>query len=427
MATLAIEGCQWGDEGKGKITDYYAAKADVIVRSQGGNNAGHSIVHGGKKYALRLLPSGIFNPKAINVLADGMVIDPWALINEITGIEEAGVTGFHLLISSRAQILMPYHIDIDHAREASLGNAKIGTTGRGIGPCYEDKAARLGIRMGDLLESDYLRQQLEHALAVKNKVLGLYGIQPYMVDDLYLRLHEAGIKLQTYIGDTSSFINKSLADHKRVLFEGAQGAMLCLDHGTYPFVTSSSPLATAIPVDCGIPLSSVETILGIVKAYSTRVGAGPFPSEIGDLSLASLIRERGHEYGTVTKRPRRVGWIDTAELRYVQSISGVKYVSLMLLDVLSCVEEIKICTKYTLDGQPIDYMPSTVEEYGRVVPVYETLPSWKEDISICHDYGELPSAARAYVKRIEELTGLEVVIVSVGPDKDQTIVRKEIF
>ena len=427
MSTLAIQGCQWGDEGKGKITDYCASKADVVVRSQGGNNAGHSIVHQGQRYALRLLPSGIFNPRVVNVLSDGVVINPWGLLEEIDGIKKAGVTSFQLLISNRAQIVMPYDVDLDHARELALGNAKIGTTGRGIGPTYEDMASRTGIRMGDLLEPHYLKERLHEVLFIKNKELEAFGAKTYEEDELYAKLLALVPLLGDYIQDTSSFLSKCLGEKKKILFEGAQGAMLDIIHGTYPYVTSSSPLSNAIPFYCGIPVNSVENTLGIVKAYTTRVGAGPFPSEILDVDKAHIIREKGHEYGTVTKRPRRIGWIDCAELRYVKSLTGVHDVALMLLDVLGDLDEIKICNGYVLDGVSIDTMPSTVEAVGRLEAKYLSLPSWKGDISSVKRYEDLPPEAKNYIATIENLTGFHIVMVSVGPDKEETIIRKEVF
>ncbi|MCI2068288.1 MAG: adenylosuccinate synthase [Bacilli bacterium] len=426
MASLAIQGMQWGDEGKGKVTDFYASKAQVVVRSQGGNNAGHTIVHHGKKFALRLIPSGIFSPEVVNILADGTVINPSAFIEELEGLEKEGIASYHLLVSSRAQVLMPYHIDLDHASELVLAKSKIGTTGRGIGPCYADKAARLNIRMGDLLEKEYLKERLDEILPLKNKELASYGLKTYTKEELLDYLMKASEKIAPLITDTSSYLNKALAEGKKVLFEGAQGAMLCLDHGTYPYVTSSSPLASGIPLECGIPNEAVKDVLGIMKAYTTRVGEGPFPSEIQS-DLAQLIRDRGHEYGTVTKRPRRIGWLDAAQLKYVKMISGVKYIALMLLDVLSCTDEIKICTGYLLDGKKIDYMPSSLAAYLRVKPVFETMPSWKEDISNIKNYADLPLNARNYISRVEELTNTQVVLISVGPDKDQTIIRKDIF
>lgn len=426
MATVAIEGMQWGDEGKGKVTDYFASRAEIVVRSQGGNNAGHSIEHAGKRYALRLLPSGILNPNVTNVLADGMVINPIALLDEIKGMKAEGIPCENFIISKRASVLLPYHVELDHVREAALGKAKIGTTGRGIGPCYEDKAQRTGLRMGDLLEPEYLRERLESALAIKNIELAAFGGKTFTVEEIMDSLKEAMDFLKPYIVDTSVFLRKALKENKKVLFEGAQGALLCTTHGTYPYVTSSSPLATAIPNNTGLPLNAVEDVVGIMKAYSTRVGEGPFPTEL-DGEVAKNIRDKGHEYGTVTKRPRRVGWLDIPQLNYVAGISGIKHVCLMLLDVLDVVDDIYICTKYLIDGKEIDYIPSTVSELAKVTPEYISLPSWKEDISHMTSYDALPEKCKAYIAKIEELTGLEICMVSVGPDKDATIIRKEMF
>ena len=315
---------------------------------------------------------------------------------------------------------------MDKTREAALGKEKIGTTLKGIGPCYEDKAARLDLRMGDLRDPVYLRDRLEHALALKNKELAAYGAKTFTVDEILEPLLEQAKKIVPHLTDTSVYLYKAYKAGKKILFEGAQGSMLCLTHGTYPYVTSSSPLATAIPLNTGLPLDAVNDIMGIMKAYTTRVGAGPFPTELLD-ETGNTIREKGHEYGTVTKRPRRVGWLDLAELGYVVRISGVKHVSLMLLDVLGGLKEIKVCTGYLMDGKPIDYMPAGVNEYENVKPVYKTLPSWQEDISGIRNYDDLPEAAKNYVSFIEKHLGVEVDLISVGPDKDATIVRKEIF
>ncbi len=426
MATVAIEGMQWGDEGKGKVTDYFASRAEIVVRSQGGNNAGHSIEHAGKRYALKLLPSGILNQNVTNVLADGMVINPIALLDEIKRMQEQGIPCKNILISKRASVLMPYHIEMDHVREAALGKAKIGTTGRGIGPCYEDKAARIGLRMGDLLEPDYLQERLESALEIKNIELKAFGGKTFTVKEVMDALKESMDYLKPYIVDTSVYLRKAIKEGKKVLFEGAQGALLCITHGTYPYVTSSSPLATAIPNNTGLPLDSVNDVVGIMKAYSTRVGEGPFPTELHN-EIGQKIRDKGHEYGTVTKRPRRVGWLDIPQLNYVAGITGIKHVCLMLLDVLDVVDEIKICTKYLIGGKEIDYIPSTVSELAKVTPVYISVPSWKEDITHMTSYDELPENCKAYISKIEELTGLEICMISVGPDKDATIIRKEMF
>ncbi len=428
MSTLAVEGMQWGDEGKGKITDYYAAQAEIVVRSQGGNNAGHTIQHHGVRYALRLLPSGILNPKVTNVLADGMVINPFSMLEEINNLKAKGVEKFNLIISSRATVLLPYHPEIDKAREAALGDNKIGTTKNGIGPAYEDKAARLSIRMGDLLDKEYLHKRLLAVVPLKNLELKAYGGKTFDPEELYTELLDVAEKLDLkhLVTDTTVFLHNALKQGKKILFEGAQGSMLCLNYGTFPYVTSSSPLATAIPNNTGLPLDSVNEIIGIMKAYTTRVGEGPFPSEIFDKD-GDTIREKGHEYGTVTKRPRRVGWLDIPQLTYVKNITGVKHVAIMLLDVLSAVKEIKIITKYFLDGKEIDYMPSTVSELARVTTESITLPSWEEDISTCRTYEELPANCRNYIETIEKLLGVEISLISVSPEADATIIRKKLF
>ena len=426
MKTLAIEGMQWGDEGKGKVTDFCASHADIVVRSQGGNNAGHSIEHHGVRYALRLLPSGILNPDTVNVIADGVVINPKAMLEELRILSEKGISSYQLLISKRATLLMPYHIEIDKAREEALGDKKFGTTKNGIGPCYEDRASRLSLRVGDLLDIESLQERVESILPLKNLELKAYGGKEFSVEEIMAMLLEVREALLPHIIDTTAYLQKALKEGKKILFEGAQGAMLCMTYGTFPFVTSSSPLATAIPNNTGLPLTAVEDVLGIMKAYTTRVGAGPFPTEI-DGPLADSIREKGHEFGTVTHRPRRVGWLDLPQLKYVIEISGIKRVALMLLDVLSAVDELKLCTGYFIDGKEIDYMPSTVAELEKVEPQFITMPSWKEDISSIRNYDELPLNCRRYLETIEEKLGVKIAMVSVGPDKEATILREELF
>ena len=426
MKTLAIEGMQWGDEGKGKVTDFCASHADIVVRSQGGNNAGHSIEHHGVRYALRLLPSGILNPDTVNVIADGVVINPKAMLEELRILSEKGISSYQLLISKRATLLMPYHIEIDKAREEALGDKKIGTTKNGIGPCYEDRASRLSLRVGDLLDIESLQDRVESILPLKNLEVKAYGGKEFSVEEIMAMLLEVREALLPHIIDTTAYLQKALKEGKKILFEGAQGAMLCMTYGTFPFVTSSSPLATAIPNNTGLPLTAVEDVLGIMKAYTTRVGAGPFPTEI-DGPLADSIREKGHEFGTVTHRPRRVGWLDLPQLKYVIEISGIKRVALMLLDVLSAVDELKLCTGYFIDGKEIDYMPSTVAELEKVEPQFITMPSWKEDISSIRNYDELPLNCRRYLETIEEKLGVKIAMVSVGPDKEATILREELF
>lgn len=422
MKTLVIIGTQWGDEGKGKITDYLAQQADVVCRFQGGNNAGHTIVIGKNKYALQLIPSGIFNPHTINVMANGMVINPQALIEEMVKINSRE---FKLYISDRAQIVMPYHIDLDGASENSLTN-KIGTTKKGIGPAYQDKSARLGIRMGDLLDPVILEERLKEVLPHKNLALKSYGLPTYDVKELLENLVGYAKQLKPFITDTSRLLNEAITKGKKVLFEGAQGTLLCLDHGTYPYVTSSSPTAASVPLNTGIAPWLIEGAIGVTKAYSTRVGEGAFPTEInGD--LANYIREKGHEYGTVTGRPRRVGYLDLVVINHSKQVGGLKYLAITLLDVLSGIDELKVCIGYELDGKEINYIPSNISKFSQVKPLYQTLPGWQEDITQVRSFKELPINAQNYLKFIESETNLEVAIFSVGPDRNQTITLKELF
>ena len=423
---LVIVGTQWGDEGKGKITDFLAQKADVVVRYQGGNNAGHTINFDGKKFALQSIPSGIFTPHIVNIMANGMVINPKAMLDELHSLEERGIKDYQLFISDRAQVIMPYHIMLDGASENLKGDNKIGTTKKGIGPCYTDKASRIGIRIGDLLEPEYFHERLEQALLIKNMELKMYGLDTLDLETLYNEYLEIGKKLKPFVTDTSVLLNKLIEEGKKVLFEGAQGVMLCLDHGTFPYVTSSSPTAASVPLNTGIAPKYVDNVLGICKAYTTRVGEGPFPTEL-DGELADTIRERGHEYGTVTHRPRRVGWLDAVVLKNAKRVSGVNSFSLMLFDVLTGIKELKICTGYELDGKIIDYVPATLSLFKRCKPIYITVPGWDEDISSVTSFDELPENAKNYIRKIEEITGVKISIFSVGPDRKQTIVLEEIF
>lgn len=426
MPIVVCEGSQWGDEGKGKVTDYLAQNADVVVRFQGGNNAGHTIIFNGNKYALRLIPSGIFSKNTKNVLANGMVINPKAFFEELKMIEDAGFKDYQLYISNRAHVIMPYHIDLDGAFEEFLSDEKIGTTKKGIGPCYTDKASRIGIRIGDLLDPEQLRKRLATTLVYKNMELKMFNKPTYDFDKLYNECLEWGKKLKPFVCDTSILLNEEIKNKSKILFEGAQGAMLCLDHGTYPYVTSSSPTASSIPLNCGIPPYEVKTVLGIAKAYTTRVGEGPFPTELVN-ELGSKIREKGHEYGTVTKRPRRIGYFDAVALNHAIRISGIKYLSIMLFDVLSNIDDLKICYAYELDGKMINYIPSTLDEYQKCKPLYLNMKSWNEDISNVKSYEELPENAKAYLKKIEELTNTKIAMFSVGPDRTQTVVLKDLF
>ena len=426
MSTLVIEGSQWGDEGKGKITDYFATKADVVVRSQGGNNAGHTITINNEKFALRSIPSGIFNPKTKNILANGMVINPKQLLEELHGLEARGITNYQLFISNRAHIVLPYHELLDKAYEDLKGSSKIGTTKRGIGPCYSDKINRIGIRVGNFIDEDDFKSCLEESLKIKNEELKMLGLEPMSVKEIFEEYRVYAQEIKKFVCDTSLLIEEELEKGSKVLFEGAQGAMLCLDHGTYPYVTSSSPTGSAVPLNCGVSPKAIDNILGICKAYTTRVGEGPFPTEI-DGDIANQIRERGHEYGTVTKRPRRIGWLDCVALNYARRVSGINYLALTLIDVLSGLDEIKICYAYMIDDKIINYMPSTIKELNKVKPVYVTLKGWKEDITKAKSFEELPINVKKYIEKIEELTKAKVSVISVGADRLQTIKVKEIF
>lgn len=426
MSRLVVVGSQWGDEGKGKITDYLAQKADIVCRYQGGNNAGHTIAFDGKKFALQSIPSGIFNPHIVNVIANGVVLNPKAMLEELSGLEEKGITDYQLRISDRASVIMPYHIMLDGAMEELKGANKIGTTKKGIGPCYSDKTSRIGIRVGDLLDKEFFASRLKEALMIKNLELKMYGLEEVDFDTVYNEYLEYGKKLAPFICDTSELLNKAIEEDKQILFEGAQGVMLCIEHGTFPYVTSSSPCAASVPLNTGIAPKYIDNVLGICKAYTTRVGSGPFPTEIeGD--LAHTIRERGHEYGTVTKRPRRVGWLDGVVLKHAVKVSGVNNWSLMLFDVLTGIEELRICTGYKLNDKVIDYMPGSLAEFEKCEPIYVTLPGFTEDITHVRSYDELPLNAKNYIKKIEEITGVDVAMFSVGPDRLQTIIIKEVF
>ena len=426
MSTLVVEGSQWGDEGKGKITDYLAQEADVVVRSQGGNNAGHTIVINNEKFALRSIPSGIFNPNIKNILANGMVINPKQLLEELHGLESRGITNYKLYISNRAHIVLPYHESLDGAYEDFKGSRKIGTTKHGIGPCYSDKANRIGIRMGEFVNEEEFKECLTNTLAIKNMELKMLGLPEITVDEIFNEYKEYAKEISKFVCDTSLLIEEELEKGSKILFEGAQGVMLCIDHGTYPYVTSSSPTGAAVPLNCGIAPKYINNVLGICKAYTTRVGSGPFPTEIeGD--LANYIRERGHEYGTVTKRPRRIGWLDCVTLNYARRVSGINYLSIMLLDVLTGLDEIKICYEYDLDGKPLNTVPATLKELEKVTPKYITLKGWSEDITQVKSFDELPENAKIYIRKIEELTKAKVAIFSVGPDRSQTIKLNELF
>lgn len=426
MNTLVIVGSQWGDEGKGKVTDYLAQKADVVVRSQGGNNAGHTILFNGNKYALRSIPSGIFNPNIKNVMANGMVINPKQMLEELHQLEERGITNYQLFISNRAHIVLPYHEALDGAFEGIKKDKKIGTTKRGIGPAYADKANRIGIRVADFINPISFKEVLAQTLQIKNMELEMLGLEAFDFDKIYDEYSKYALEIKKFVCDTSILLEEEINKNSKILFEGAQGVMLCLDHGTYPYVTSSSPTGASVPLNSGIAPKYIDNVLGICKAYTTRVGEGPFPTEIND-DLATYIREKGHEYGTVTKRPRRVGYLDTVVLNHARRVAGINHLALMLFDVLTGIKTIKICYAYELDGKVINYVPASLYEYENVKPLYIEMPGWDEDITNVTSFDELPENAKNYIRKIEELTNIKISLFSVGPDRNQTILLEELL
>ncbi|WP_423364467.1 adenylosuccinate synthase [Mycoplasma sp. P36-A1] len=423
---IVVVGTQWGDEGKGKITDYLGKNSDVIVRFQGGNNAGHTIVFDGNKYALHLIPSGIFNSEKVNIMGNGMVINPIAFKEEITKLEEAGVVTKNLFISDRAHVTFNYHIEEDRLQEEIKEDNKVGTTFKGIGPTYTDKYNRIGIRICDLFDKENLIKKLSFNLKQKNIMFKHYDKELFDAKKVYEEYKEFIEFIRPYVADTSVMLDDLYHQDKKILFEGAQGALLDVEYGTYPFVTSSTPTAAGVATGAGFGPNKIEKALGIVKAYSTRVGEGTFASEI-DGEIAHYIRERGHEYGTTTGRARRIGWFDSVVINHTRRVSGLTDLSIMLLDVLSGLDEIKICTSYKLNGELITHIPALITDYEKCEPVFEVLPGWQEDITTCKSYENLPTNAKAYLKRIEELTHVKVSIVSVGPDRTQTLLINDLW
>jgi adenylosuccinate synthase len=427
MKGVVVVGTQWGDEGKGKITDFLAEKADVIVRFQGGNNAGHTIKFDGKKFALHLIPSGIFRQEALNILANGMVINPKAVLEELEMLKLGGVEKFNLAISDRAHIVLPYHIVLDGLfEEIKDDSKKVGTTKKGIGPTYTDKFSRIGIRVCDFIDPVLFLDKLTDNLNYYNKLFSLFGKEPMDVTAIYDEYRIYAEKIAPLVKDTSVLLNKAFEEGKKVLFEGAQGALLCTDHGTYPFVTSSSPTAASVPLNTGVSPQYITDVIGITKAYSTRVGSGYFATEFED-EISKQIRNVGNEYGTTTGRPRRIGWIDTVVLRHTKRVSGLTGLSVMLLDVLTGVETLKLCVAYKLDDEIIDYIPASMRDYEACEPIYIELPGWTEDITKTTKFSDLPDNAQQYLNKISELSGVPLCIFSVGPDRLQTIVLEEII
>ena len=427
MTSVVVVGTQWGDEGKGKITDFLSQDAEVIARYQGGDNAGHTIVIDGKKFKLHLIPSGIFFPEKISVIGNGVVVNPKSLVKELEYLHAEGVSTDSLRVSDRAHVILPYHIKLDQLQEAAKGDNKIGTTNKGIGPAYMDKAARVGIRIADLLDKEVFAERLKTNLAEKNRLFTkMYGSEGLSFDDIFEEYYAYGQQIKQYVTDTSVILNDALDAGKRVLFEGAQGVMLDIDQGTYPFVTSSNPVAGGVTIGSGVGPSKINKVVGVCKAYTSRVGDGPFPTELSD-GVGERIREVGHEYGTTTGRPRRVGWFDSVVMRHSRRVSGITNLSLNCIDVLSGLDTVKICVAYDLDGKRIDYYPASLEQLKRCKPIYEELPGWEEDITGCRSLDELPANARNYVRRVGELVGVRISTFSVGPDREQTNILESVW
>ena len=428
MSSVVVVGTQWGDEGKGKITDFLSEKAEYVARYQGGDNAGHTIQFGGETYKLHLIPSGIFSPEKLCIIGNGVVVNPKSLVTELAYLHERNITTDNLRISDRAHVILPYHIELDRLQEEAKGDKKIGTTIKGIGPAYMDKAARVGIRIADLLDREVFEERLRINLEDKNRQFTkLYDANPMNFEEIFEEYYEYGQQIKQYVCDTSVLLNDALDNGKRVLFEGAQGVMLDIDQGTYPFVTSSNPLAGGVTIGSGVGPSKVTKVVGVCKAYTSRVGDGPFPTELFD-EIGSRIREVGREYGTTTGRPRRVGWFDSVVMRHSKRVSGITNLCLNSIDVLTGLETVKICVAYRKsNGEEISHYPASLVELGQCEPVYEELPGWTEDITGCRTLEELPIEAQNYVRRISELVGVKISTFSVGPDRNQTNILEDVW
>lgn len=421
MPTKVVIGAQWGDEGKGKTIDILAAKSDIVVRTSGGNNAGHTIEADGVTYKLHLMPSGILNPKTLNIIGLGVVVDPKVLLAEIDGMESKGISTKNLKIDARAHVIMPYHIALDGLSEAARGKGDIGTTKKGIGPCYMDKAERCGIRMCDLINPEKFRSMVCENLKIKNKLIELvYGGEAFDAEDIIAEYSEYAKRLAPYVADTTALLYDGIKSGKEVLFEGAQGILLDIGLGTYPYVTSSHPIAGGVCIGSGIGPTLIDECIGIMKGYTTRVGNGPFPTELDD-EIGEQIRQNGHEFGTTTGRPRRTGWFDAVIAKYAVRTSSLTSIVLNKIDPLGGVGKIKICVAYDKNGTIITDFPPTLEELAECTPVYEELDGWDEDISDIKEFDKLPVAAQKYIRRIEELCDCKVSSVGVGPGRDQNI------
>lgn len=427
MSSVVVVGTQWGDEGKGKITDFLSQHAEVVARYQGGDNAGHTIIFDGVTYKVHLIPSGIFFGEKICVLGNGMVINPKSFVKEVAYLHDHGISTDNLRISNRAHVILPYHIQLDGLQEEEKGIYKIGTTNKGIGPAYMDKSSRMGIRIADLLDKDVFYDKLKQNVAEKNRLFEkVYEAEPVDADAIFEEYYAYGQEMAQYVTDTSVVLNDAIDEGRRVLFEGAQGVMLDIDQGTYPFVTSSNPVAGGVTIGSGVGPTKINNVVGVSKAYTTRVGDGPFPTELKD-EIGDKIREVGKEYGTTTGRPRRVGWFDSVVVRHARRVSGITDLSLNSIDVLSGVETLKICTAYRYKGEVMEEFPASLSVLAECEPIYEEMPGWQEDITGVRSLDDLPENARHYIERISQLTGIPLSIFSVGPDRTQTNVVKSVF
>ena len=427
MSSVVVVGSQWGDEGKGKITDFLSKEAEVIARYQGGNNAGHTIRFNHETYKLHLIPSGIFYPEKKSIIGNGMVVDPKALVEELEKLQMRKINTDNLKISNRCHIILPYHILQDRLEEEKKGENKIGTTIKGIGPAYMDKAARIGIRMADLLDKEEFYEKLKMNLENKNDMFEkIYGAERLNLEEIFEAYYAYGQKLKQYVCDTSIVLNDALDAGKRVLFEGAQGCMLDIDQGTYPFVTSSNPIAGGVTIGAGVGPSKIHRVVGVAKAYTSRVGEGAFPTELFD-QVGDRIREVEKEYGTTTGRPRRVGWFDSVVVRHAGRVSGITDLSLNCIDVLTGLSTIKICTAYQYNGKIIEEFPASLKILSQCEPIYEELPGWTEDITQAKTLEDLPENARHYIERVSQLTGIQISIFSVGPDRNQTNILRNVY
>ena len=425
MANVIVIGAQWGDEGKGKITDLLSRSADVVVRYQGGVNAGHTIVVQGQTFKLHLIPSGILYPKTECIIGCGTVIDPQVLIKELEQLEQLNISTANLLISQTAHVTMPYHRMIDKASEEVRGNHKIGTTGRGIGPTYADKSERIGIRILDLMDTDGLREQLKWTINYKNTILEkLYNLPPLNPEEVIEEYLGYAERLRPFVVDTSLKIYDAVLRRRNILFEGAQGTLLDLDHGTYPYVTSSNPVAGGACVGSGLGPTMIDRVIGVSKAYTTRVGEGPFPTELDD-EIGDLLGDRGAEFGTTTGRKRRCGWFDAVIGRYAVRINGMDCMALTKLDVLDELEEINVCVAYEIDGERCEHFPTSARLFARCRPIYKTVPGWQVSTSHCRTLEELPQKALDYLKFLAELMEVPIAIVSLGASRDQTIIVED--